>query len=250
VVLRIRVIQFFQCSQLHLRKYIIIWELFPQLSIPIAMEEKPVAESTCYDSDIAIVAVLRGPLDSEPSVAIVDIVPAGAAHTDMAARCLDYVTSVVVDSVGKRNFQPTIDSTQDLDKYPAGAYVMRRQGMRRINLYFTHACPGFFTTSVRVDHLGWVEVCTAGKTTLGRELQRALWGDLCTAPHGMTPYNTPFDSPNRQSPSDSPADSPVGSPAVITKRLITKRLIAGRLDPVVATAWSAVVAELKLKKIE
>ncbi len=208
------------------------------------MEEKPVAESTCYESDIAIVAVLRGPADVEPSVTIVDIVPAGATHTDMAARCLDYATSVVVDSVGKRNFQPTIDSTQDLDKYPAGAYIMRRQGVRRINLYYTHSCPGFFTTSVRVDHLGWVEVCAAGKTALGRELQRALWGDVCTAP--TTPYNTPLDSP-----SESPRDSPSGSPsAVITKRLITKRLIAGRLDPVVATAWSAVVSELKLKKIE
>lgn len=208
------------------------------------MEEKPVAESTCYDSDIAIVAVLRGPADAEPSITIVDIVPAGAAHSDMAARCLEYATSVVVDSVGKRNFQPTIDSTQDLDKYPAGAYIMRRQGVRRINLYYTHHCPGFFTTSVRVDHLGWVEVCTAGKTTLGRELQRALWGDVCTA--SATPFNTPFDSPT-----GSPVESPVGSPArQVTKRLITKRLIAGRLDPVVATAWSAVVAELKLKKIE
>lgn len=246
--------------------------------------EKPTkpAESLTTEAETVIISTLRTPSTEPPAefvVIVVDIVPAGCACVDLVDRCIAYTQEFIIDLIGKRNFHPTIDSTQELTEYPAGVYVMRKVGTSRINLYYTHNYPGFFRQGTRVEHIGYVEFKQAVGTTLGLELAKTAaacehlrcrlsrWGmSIDTDDTPATPMCSPIGvncssdhvsnhgrigvpAGMQQSPNESPNGSPQGNTGRIRPPPPVVMFDALWKPPsVVSGAWAAVINELKLSR--
>lgn len=132
-------------------------------------------------SDIAYIKVMRQhgasatmPSTSEHKISILLVASAGTER--ILERNVEFASSFVIDSVGRNNFVNTLDDCRALDTYAPNTYIMKYadDSRNRINIFWIHAYPGMFTSSVQPEPIGYFECIPVMECTAAAQARNAV----------------------------------------------------------------------------